>query len=145
VEQCAPPGFSAFGVVPAVVREMRRLGGAKVTTRPSGALPLKGRGRFSSTATATRSASSTMCTSTWRPRRLASSLLHLGSGADFDYVVHQATGMVAAQLEVSVGQALVRLCAYAFGNDRPLTDVAWDVVARKLRFDAASRENDRGT
>jgi hypothetical protein len=69
----------------------------------------------------------------------------LGSGADFDYVVHQATGMVAAQLEVSVGQALVRLCAYAFGNDRPLTDVAWDVVARKLRFDAASRENDRGT
>ena len=30
----------------------------------------------------------------------------------------------AAQLEVSVGQALVRLRAYAFGNDRPLTEVA---------------------
>ncbi len=68
----------------------------------------------------------------------------LRSGAACDYVVHQATGMVAAQLEVSVGQALVRLRAYAFGNDRPLTDVARDVVARKLRFDAASGENDRG-
>jgi GAF domain-containing protein len=59
-------------------------------------------------------------------------------GADFHYVVHQASGMVAAQLDVSVGQALVRLKAYAFGNGRPLAEVAADVVARKLRFDARS-------
>jgi hypothetical protein len=51
--------------------------------------------------------------------------------------------MVAAQLDVSVGQALIRLRAYAFGNDRPLTDVTRDVVARRLRFDAASGEQDR--
>jgi hypothetical protein len=50
--------------------------------------------------------------------------------------------MVAAQLEVSVGQALVRLRAYAFGNDRHLTEVATAVVARELRFDAASGEMD---
>jgi hypothetical protein len=60
----------------------------------------------------------------------------LEAGADFRYVVHQASGMVAAQLEVSVGQALIRLKAYAFGNERPLTEVARDVVARTLRFDA---------
>ncbi len=66
----------------------------------------------------------------------------LGAGADFHYVVNQASGMVAAQLEVSVGQALVRLRAYAFGNDRNLTEVANDVVARELRFDAASGEKD---
>jgi len=66
----------------------------------------------------------------------------LGAGADFHFVVHQAAGMVAAQLEVSIRQALVRLRGYAFGNDRPLTDVAKDVVARKLRFDAASGEKD---
>jgi hypothetical protein len=66
----------------------------------------------------------------------------LGAGADFHYVVHQASGMVAAQMEVGVGQALVRLRAYAFGNDRPLTDVAKDVVARELRFDAGSGEKD---
>ncbi len=66
----------------------------------------------------------------------------LEAGSDFQYVVHQASGMVAAQLDVSVGQALTRLRAYAFGNDRPLTEVAKDVVARRLRFDAASGEKD---
>jgi hypothetical protein len=73
------------------------------------------------------------------PEGLAS---ELGAGADFHYEVHQAAGMVAAQLEVSVGQALVRLRAYAFGNGRALNEVAKDVVARELRFDAASGEKD---
>jgi hypothetical protein len=66
----------------------------------------------------------------------------LEAGADFHYVVHQASGMVAAQLDVSVGQALIRLRAHAFGNDRPLAEVAADVVARRLRFDAQSGEKD---
>ncbi len=73
------------------------------------------------------------------PGRLA---VELETGADFHYVVHQASGMVAAQLEVSVGQALIRLRAYAFGNDQPLAAVARDVVARRLRFDHLSGEND---
>jgi hypothetical protein len=58
----------------------------------------------------------------------------LEMGGDFQLVVHQASGMVAAQLEVSVGDALLRLRAHAFGNDRPLVDVARDVVARTIRF-----------
>ena len=62
----------------------------------------------------------------------------LEEGADFQYLVHQASGMVAAQLDVSVGEALVRLRAHAFGNDRPLNAVAGDVVARRMRFDARS-------
>jgi len=66
----------------------------------------------------------------------------LEADADFHYVVHQASGMVSAQLEVSVAKALIRLRAYAFGNDRPLTDVARDVVARRLRFDDRSGEKD---
>ncbi len=64
----------------------------------------------------------------------------LGAGADFHYVVHQASGMVAAQLQASVREALVTLRAYAFGNDRSLTDVAKDVVDRKLRFDGPGHE-----
>ncbi len=75
------------------------------------------------------------------PGRLA---VELEAGADFHYVVNQAAGMVAAQLNVSVGQALVRLRAFAFGNDRRLAEVAEDVVARTLRFDPASGETDRG-
>ena len=59
----------------------------------------------------------------------------LEANADFQYVVHQASGMVAAQLEVSVGHALIRLRAHAFASDRSLTDVARDVVDRRLRFD----------
>jgi hypothetical protein len=66
----------------------------------------------------------------------------LSASADFHYVVHQASGMVAAQLELSVRDALVRLRAYAFGHDRPLNEVARDVVGTKLRFDAASGEDD---
>lgn len=66
----------------------------------------------------------------------------LEAGADLHYVVHQASGMVAAQLDVSVGHALIRLRAYALGNDRSLTEVAQDVVARRLRFDARTGEHD---
>jgi hypothetical protein len=57
--------------------------------------------------------------------------------ADFGWVVHQASGMVAAQLDVSVGQALVRLRAHAFAHGQDLTAVAEDVVHRRLRFDEA--------
>jgi len=75
------------------------------------------------------------------PGRLA---VELEANADFQYVVHQASGMVAAQLDVTVGDALIRLRAHAFGNDRRLAEVAEDVVARRLRFDDRSGEKDPG-
>jgi hypothetical protein len=49
-------------------------------------------------------------------------------------VVHNAAGMVAVQLRVSVSEALIRLRAYSFSHDRLLHDVAQDVVDRTLRF-----------
>jgi hypothetical protein len=49
--------------------------------------------------------------------------------------VHQATGMVVAQLSVAPRIAYLRLRAYSFANDRPLTEVARDVIQRRLRFD----------
>jgi len=60
----------------------------------------------------------------------------LEAGADFQYVVHQAAGMVAAQLDTNVAQALLRLRGHAFGNNRALIEVARAVVDRTLRFDA---------
>jgi hypothetical protein len=66
----------------------------------------------------------------------------LEANADFQFVVHQASGLIAAQLGLTVGQALIRIRAYAFGNERTLTDVARDVVERRLRFDARSGELD---
>ena len=68
--------------------------------------------------------------------------VELEANANFQYVVHQASGMVAAQLDATVSQALIRLRAHAFGNDRSLTDVARDVVDRRLRFDDDSGERD---
>jgi hypothetical protein len=55
-------------------------------------------------------------------------------GADFHFAVHNAAGMISAQLGISVTEALIRLRAFAFGNDRLLADVARDVVARRLRL-----------
>jgi hypothetical protein len=55
-------------------------------------------------------------------------------------VVHQASGMVASQLDIPVADALDRLRAYAFANDRSLEDTAKDVMARRIRFDKGEVE-----
>jgi hypothetical protein len=52
--------------------------------------------------------------------------------------VHQATGMIIAQLGVTAAAAFARLRVYAYAHDRRLGDVARDVVARRLRFDPDS-------
>ena len=56
----------------------------------------------------------------------------LEAGLNLRFVVHQASGMVAVQLGVGLGEALVRLRGYAFAHDRLLTDVAHEVVSRRL-------------
>jgi GAF domain-containing protein len=61
-------------------------------------------------------------------------------GTNFQFVVHQAAGMVAVQLGVRVIEATLRLRAYAFRTDRVVADVARDVVARRLRFDPSDGE-----
>ena len=48
--------------------------------------------------------------------------------------VHQATGMIVAQLGTDVATALGRLRAFAWSRDRSIDDVAIVVVARTLRF-----------
>jgi transcriptional regulator with GAF, ATPase, and Fis domain len=50
-------------------------------------------------------------------------------------VIHQAAGMVIAQLGITVPEAYVRLRAYAFGHAISLSEVAERVVARHVRFD----------
>jgi hypothetical protein len=56
-------------------------------------------------------------------------------------VVHNATGMVSAQLQVDVHEALVRLRAVAFVTERNVADIARDVVSRTLRIDAWARSD----
>lgn len=50
-------------------------------------------------------------------------------------VVHQATGVIAVQLDIGLDEALVALRARAFADDRPVSAVAADLVDRRMRFD----------
>jgi GAF domain len=56
--------------------------------------------------------------------------------------VHQATGMISVQAEVGLTEALLLLRARAFADERPILEVARDVVARRLRFDVIRRDNE---
>ena len=49
--------------------------------------------------------------------------------------IAQATGMLTEQLGVGITEAFVRLRAYAYAQDRRLSDVAHDIVTRRLRLD----------
>jgi hypothetical protein len=48
--------------------------------------------------------------------------------------IHQATGMVLTQLNISATDALSRLRAYAFSNGHTVQEIAHDVVSRRLNF-----------
>jgi len=50
-------------------------------------------------------------------------------------VIHQATGIIAAQLDDTTANALARLRAAAFASGRSMYDIARDVVERRVRFD----------
>jgi GAF domain-containing protein len=66
------------------------------------------------------------------------------TAADLQHVVHQASGMVSAQLDVDIGAALIRLRSYSFGNERARLEVAEQVVGRRLRFDDSDGYQDSG-
>ena len=43
--------------------------------------------------------------------------------------------MISAQLDCGVEDALVRLRGYAFASERPIDEIAEEVVAGSFRFD----------
>src|ERR1700691_3943360 len=48
--------------------------------------------------------------------------------------IDQAAGMLTEQLGVGIKEAFIRLRAYAYAHDRALSDLARDIVARRLRL-----------
>jgi hypothetical protein len=52
----------------------------------------------------------------------------------YRFEVHQASGMVSVQLGISTGEALVRLRARAFAQGRAVSELAADVINRRVRF-----------
>ncbi|GAA2352119.1 GAF domain-containing protein [Saccharopolyspora halophila] len=66
----------------------------------------------------------------------AQSTLWLG---DIRTPVHEATGMVAAQLGTTMDVALLRLRAHAYIHGLPVTEVATQITGRTLRFSPDTR------
>lgn len=56
-------------------------------------------------------------------------------GEDARFEVYQAQGMVMFQLDVGPEEALSRMRAHAYTNDRRLRDVADDIIARRLTLE----------
>jgi hypothetical protein len=54
------------------------------------------------------------------------------------FVVYQAQGMIHVQLGIDVSEAMARLRAYAFAHNRSVSEVAADVVARRLVLEGDS-------
>jgi hypothetical protein len=49
--------------------------------------------------------------------------------------IHQATGMVMAQLDIGAQEALMRVRAHAYAHAQTAGEVAREIVARRLRLD----------
>jgi hypothetical protein len=58
----------------------------------------------------------------------------LADAADSHRAIHQATGIITVQASVNLNEALLLLRARAYAEDRPLLDLAQQVVARKVTF-----------
>jgi hypothetical protein len=54
--------------------------------------------------------------------------------ATYQAQVHQATGMISVQLNVGLAEALARLRAHAYAQDRRVAEVADDILAHRVRF-----------
>lgn len=54
---------------------------------------------------------------------------------DIQAEVHQATGMVAVDMRVSLAEALLRIRGHAFAHHMTLTEVAKEIIERRLRLD----------
>jgi hypothetical protein len=59
-----------------------------------------------------------------------------GDAMFFRAKVYQASGMLSVQLGITIEEAVARLRAYAFAHGQSVTDVAAQIVARKLRLEA---------
>jgi hypothetical protein len=59
--------------------------------------------------------------------------------------VYQAQGMLMIQLGVTPGDALARMRAYAYLHDRPIEDVADDILARRIHLEKDGSGHDQST
>jgi hypothetical protein len=59
----------------------------------------------------------------------------MGDGSRFRAEVHQAVGATTVQLGVPAREAFALLCAHAFSTSTPITEVAREIMAKRLRLE----------
>jgi hypothetical protein len=62
----------------------------------------------------------------------------LDDALDNRFELYQAQGMVAVQLGIQLHEAMIRIRAHAYAQNRPLSDVADDIVARRIALETDS-------
>ncbi|MDT3316985.1 ANTAR domain-containing protein [Microbacterium sp. KSW4-11] len=67
-------------------------------------------------------------------RVLAGEDIARGTGGSSRRIVHQATGMVCAQLRVSPDDALIVIRAHAFASGRSVLSIAESIISREIDF-----------
>ena len=60
----------------------------------------------------------------------------VGEGTGFQPEIHQAVGVIMGDLQVDADGALARLRAHAYAGDRSISEVAHEIVARRLRLES---------
>jgi hypothetical protein len=60
----------------------------------------------------------------------------VGEGTGFQPEIHQAVGAIMADLGIDADQALARLRGHAYASDRPMSEVAHDIVSGRLHLEA---------
>ncbi len=66
----------------------------------------------------------------------------LGTTVAYQAVVHQATGFVSVTASIGMTEALLLMRARAFASERPLRDIAQDVLSGRLRIHREESEDD---
>lgn len=64
-------------------------------------------------------------------------------GVDYRAEIHQASGMIAVQLQIHPDEALIRLRGFAFANSESLAAIATQVIRGQLRLANDRAESDR--
>ncbi len=66
----------------------------------------------------------------------------LGATVAYQAVVHQATGFLSVTASVGMTEALLLMRARAFSSERPLHDIARDILSGTLRIHPEESEDD---
>jgi hypothetical protein len=111
-----------------------RLGALSLYRSTNGALSPQ---QFHSARFLAEAAQSVLISTLWEDPHAEACAWAVADGTGFQARVYQAVGVTTAQLHINADDALARMRAHAYTVDRPMREVASDIVRGDLRLEAA--------